>query len=494
MQYQEAIARLLSLVDHERSIPVLPRQKRIYDLRSVQRLLSRLGNPHRRPGIVHVAGTKGKGSTAAMIESILRASGRSTGFYSSPHLHSFCERIRRDGNPVSQSRFAALTSTIWPYHLGNSPDPDAGPSTLFEYLTAMAFQCFAEDQVDFSVIEVGLGGRLDATNVVTPDVSVITPVSLDHTAILGDTISQIAAEKAGIIKPGVPVVVAPQSPDALAAIQSAAVSQSAPLITVPGPESSSRPSAHPTLHPTARTEPPGLLTRHSGVSRNPPTWRINALSPAGQELTIQTGHDTYHLRLPLLGDFQCANAAVAVTAAETLDTVGHSIPHDAIVAGLSTVRWPARLEVLSHSPLIVADGAHNDHSVATVLATLQDSLPHRRLIVVAGFSRDKRVSAMVRLLSPRIHRIIATRSRHPRSMPPSEIADEFRAHHCNPNRLATVNTVTAAIDSATANADANDLILVTGSLFIAAEAREALLGIPPETYPDLLPPDLRPPA
>ena len=460
MDYQDAIARLLSLVDHERSLPALPRQRRIYDLRNIASLLARLGQPHRRPGIVHVAGTKGKGSTAAMIESILRAAGHSTGFYSSPHLHSFCERIRLDGNPVSLSRFAALTSAIWPCHLANAADPDAGPATLFEYLTAMAFQCFAEDQTDFSVIEVGLGGRLDATNVVTPAVSVITPVSLDHTAILGDTIGEIAADKAGIIKPGVPVVVSPQFPDAMAAIQSAATAQSAPLIPVADAAS----------------------------------WRINAVSPAGQDLTIQTPGDTYRLRLPLLGDFQCANAAVAVTAAETLAAAGHSIPHDAVVAGLSTVQWPARLEVLSQAPIIVADGAHNDHSVATVLATLQDSLPHRQLTVVAGFSRDKRVAAMVELLAQRAHRVIATRSRHPRSMRPQEIADEFLAHGFDPNRLTAVNTVSDAIDAAIANADPKDLTLVTGSLFVAAEAREAVLGIPPETYPDLLPPDLRPPA
>ena len=220
MTYAAAIARLLSLVDHERTMPAVPRQKRIYDLAGIARLLARMGDPHRRQGrIIHIAGTKGKGSVAAMVEAILRAAGAATGFYSSPHLHSFCERIRRDGAPVSPERFAGLVDAVWPHHLANAADPDAGPATLFEYLTAMAFQCFAADEVDASVIEVGLGGRLDATNVVTPAVSVITPVSLDHTAILGDTIGEIAADKAGIIKPGVPVVTAPQFPEALDAIR-----------------------------------------------------------------------------------------------------------------------------------------------------------------------------------------------------------------------------------------------------------------------------------
>ena len=457
MNYQDAIARLLSLVDHERSAPALPRQKRIYDLRNVSSLLDRMGNPHCRSGIVHVAGTKGKGSTAAMIESMLRAAGYFTGFYSSPHLHSFCERIRLDGEPVSPATFAELTATVWPHHLANAADPEAGPATLFEFLTAMAFQCFADCRADFSVIEVGLGGRLDATNVVTPAVSVITPVSLDHTAILGDTIGEIAADKAGIIKPGVPVVVAPQFPEAMAAIETAAAAQSAPLVDV------------------AKSA----------------AWRIDATSLDGQELTVQTPRETYQLRLPLLGDFQGANAAVAVTAVDTLIDLGHEISRDAVITGLSSVQWPARLEVLSRDPVVVADGAHNDHSVATVLATLKDSIPHQRLTVVAGFSRDKRVSAMVEFLAERAHRVIATRSRHPRSMRPSEISDVFRAAGFCLGRLDTVTAVRDAINAAVVGATDDELILVTGSLFVAAEAREVVLGIPPETYPDLLPPDLR---
>ena len=457
MNYQDSIARLLSLVDHERSAPALPRQKRIYDLRNVSRLLERMDNPHRRPGIVHVAGTKGKGSTAAMIEAILRAAGHTTGFYSSPHLHSFCERIRLDGEPVSPSTFAELTTSVWPHHLANAADPEAGPATLFEFLTTMAFRCFADNDADFSVIEVGLGGRLDATNVVTPAVSVITPVSLDHTAILGDTIAEIAADKAGIIKPGVPVVVAPQFPDAMAAIKDAATAQSAPLIPIADAAS----------------------------------WKVGSVSAAGQDITIRTDRDTYRLLLPLLGDFQSSNAAVAVAAVETLADAGYEIQRDDIVSGLSSVQWPARLEVLRRNPLIVADGAHNDHSVDTVLATLKSSIPHQELTIVAGFSRDKRVSAMVDLLARRADRVIATRSRHPRSMRPAEIVDEFAAHDYPAKRITQVASVDAAIEYAISDAGENDLVLFTGSLFVAAEAREAVLGIEPETYPDLLPPDLR---
>ena len=455
--YQDAVARLLSLVDHERATPALPRQKRIYDLQNVERLLQRMGAPHRLPGIVNIAGTKGKGSTAAMVESMLRAAGYSTGFYSSPHLHSFCERIRRDGQPVSPQRFVELTDSVWPYHLANAADPEAGPTTLFEYLTAMAFQCFAEDGVDASVIEVGLGGRLDATNVVTPAVGVITPVSLDHTAILGDTIGEIAADKSGIIKPGIPVVVAPQFAEADSAIMTAAGEQSAPVIRI----------------------------------GDAVTWRVNAVSIDGQELTIYGQSSTYQVRLPLLGDFQSVNAAAAVAAVETLAKTGFQVDSHAVVKGLASVEWPGRLEVLRRRPTVIADGAHNDHSVSTLLNTLPAYAPDCRLTVVAGFSRDKRVDAMVELLAERCDRVIATRSRHPRSMRPSEIAEVFLANGVPADCVATVSNVADALNLALEGAGPDDLALVTGSLFVVAEAREAMLGIDPEIYPDLLPPDLR---
>lgn len=455
--YEDSVARLLGLVDHERSAPAQPRQKRIYDLRNVERLLARMGDPHRRRGVAHVAGTKGKGSTAAMVESIARAAGYSTGFYSSPHLHSFCERIRRDGQPVSRDRFAELTDAVWPHHIANAADPDAGPATLFEYLTAMGFQCFAQDRVDVSVIEVGLGGRLDATNVVTPEVSVITPVSLDHMAILGDTIGEIAADKAGIIKPGAPVVVGPQFPDAMEAISRAATEQSAPVVCV----------------------------------GDAITWEVEAASAEGQRLEIRGRRDTYRLRLPLLGDFQGANAATAVGAVETLADAGYSIDRHAVIDGLESVEWPGRMEVLGREPTLVVDGAHNDHSVATLLATLRTYVPHRNLVLVAGFSRDKRVDAMVELLAERADRVIATRSRHPRSMRPAEIAEQFLAQRVPADRVGITAHTDDAIAEAVATADADDLVLVTGSLFVVAEAREAVLGIEPETYPDLLPPDLR---
>lgn len=456
MNYPQAIDYLLALVDHERqSPPAGPRQKRIYDLGRMKALLERLGNPHWAVPTIHIAGTKGKGSTAAMVDSALCAAGYHTGFYSSPHLHTFRERIRRDTQPVSAARFADLVCQLQPAARQVAADTALGPVSLFEFMTAMALQGFAQEGVDFQTIEVGLGGRLDATNVVAPAVCAITSISLDHMAILGDTLGQIAADKAGIIKPGVPVIIAPQYPAALAPILEACRKQGAQPILV-GAEV---------------------------------TWQGGAADLEGQELTVQGRHGTYQLRIPLLGQHQQENAAVAVALLETLREQGYAIPNSAIVAGMAAVHWPGRLEVLSRQPTIVADGAHNVYSMAALLTALPQGFDYRRLVLIAGFSRDKSVAGMVELLAAAQPAVIAARSRHPRSLPPGEIAALFRSNGIR--ETAERATVAAALALARDWAGPADLILATGSLFVAAELREAVLGLAPELYPDLLPPDLR---
>lgn len=456
MDYPQAIDYLLALVDHERqSPPAGPRQKRIYDLGRMQALLERRGNPHLAVPAIHIAGTKGKGSTAAMVDSALYAAGYRTGFYSSPHLHTFRERIRRDTRPVSATRFADLVGQLQPAARQIAADTAWGPVSLFEFMTAMAFQGFAQDGVDFQTIEVGLGGRLDATNVVTPAVCAITSISLDHMAILGDTVGQIAADKAGIIKPGVPVIIAPQSPAALAPLLAACREQGAP----------------PTLVGTEVT------------------WQGGAADLDGQDLTVQGRQGTYQLRIPLLGQHQQENAAVAVAILETLREQGYILPDKAIAAGMAAVHWPGRLEVLARQPTIVADGAHNVYSIAALLTALRQGFDYRRLVLIAGFSRDKSAAGMVELLAAAQPAVITTRSRHPRSLPPGAIADLFRNNGIM--ETAERDTVAAALDLAREWAGPGDLILATGSLFVAAELREAVLGIAPELYPDLLPPDLR---
>ena len=488
-EYRQAIGRLLSLVDAERNRITGPRQKAIYNLERMERFAERLGSPHRRVPALHIAGTKGKGSTAAMGEAALRAAGYSTGFYSSPHLHTFRERLRRNGQPVSESVFARLVAELWPLRQPGPPGapatPDGQPAaanpvdparlstpggpvdpegpaeatTLFEFLTGMAFCCFADDAVDLQVIEVGLGGRLDATNVLDAAVAVITSVSLDHTQVLGDTVGEIAADKAGIIKPGAVAVIAPQSPEALAPLLAACERVDARPILV------GRDVIWEPQPPAGNPPSPGNLRR--------------------QGLRVYGLRHTYELELPLLGEYQQENAATAVAALEAVaEAQGFEVPPEAVAAGLAAVSWPCRMEVLAERPLVVADGAHNPYSVDSLLRSLPDSLPHRRLLVVAGFSRDKNVAEMAGSLAAAASGpVFAAASRHPRSLPPDELAQLFRQYGAEAIPAATP---AQALAMARSQATEDDLILATGSLFLAAEVREAALGLEPEVYPELL--------
>ena len=454
MEYRNAIDRLLSLVDHERTGIPNPRQKRIFDLGRMEAFLDRLGNPQKASKTIHVAGTKGKGSTAALCDAALRAAGYRTGFYSSPHLHSFRERIRRNSQPVSEAEFGNLVEQLWPAQEWIGRNTELGNVTLFEFMTGMAFQCFADHQSDFQVIEVGLGGRLDATNVVDPDVCVITPVSRDHTAILGDSIAEIASEKAGIIKPGRPVVVAPQVPEARRVILETCRERSATPIQV----------------------------------GKDVTWKAGSSSVEGQHLTVKGQSGKYQLRMPLLGRHQLDNATSAVAALESLMAQGHSIPREAIRRGFESVVWPCRMEVLGRGPLVIADGAHNDDSVNVLLDAVTSCFDYKRLLLVVGFSRDKNISDMVGRLAEAGPVVFACRSRHPRSTPPEQIVDLFQG---NDIEAVEAGATADALAQAKRVAHEDDLVLITGSLFVAAEARECMLGIEPEVYPDLLPPDLR---
>ena len=448
MDYHQSISRLLTLVDHERNKVTGPRQKFIYDLSRMEILLERLGNPQCEVPAVHIAGTKGKGSTAALCNSALHAAGLKTGFYSSPHLHTFRERIRRDSEPVSQEQFRSLIETLWPLHEEFKADSNVGPLTLFEFLTGMAFQCFAEDNADVQVVEVGLGGRLDATNVLDAGVCVVTSISLDHTAILGDTIEEIAADKAGIIKPGSTVIVAPQRPEALSQILSACEEKEAA---------------------------PVLVGRDI-------LWEKTSSDGDGQRFTVKGLSGEYDLRIPLLGSYQLENAASAVAALEALSSQGIEVPESAMEIGFERVSWPCRMEILSRSPLLVVDGAHNVYSVESLLESLPEYLVFDRLILVVGFSRDKNVQGMARSLGEKADQIYATASRHPRSLSPAEVSGLFTD---TKGMVSEVPTPAEALKVACDSAEDGDLVLATGSLFLSAEVRESALGIEPEIYPEL---------
>ena len=292
--YKDALHRLLQLVDYER-MTSLSRERVRFDLSGMKTLLRSLGDPHLGTPTVHIAGTRGKGSTAALCASALSRQGYRTGLYTSPHLHSFRERIRLNGHPVSEEEFAGLVDTLWPHVESGSGTEGPGGVTMFEALTAMAF-CHFSQEADFQVLEVGLGGRLDTTNVADPDVCAITSLSLDHTSILGNTIESIAREKAGIIKPGVAVVTSPQVPEAMAVLESTCKERGAPLIKV----------------------------------REDITWQGGDRTPQGQSVEVTGRLGAHPLWIPLLGEHQLENAATAVGILEVLKEKASSYP---------TVRW-----------------------------------------------------------------------------------------------------------------------------------------------------------
>lgn len=430
----------------------------------MQKLLEGLGNPHIGVPTVHIAGTKGKGSTSAMCASILARSGHCVGLFTSPHMHSFRERIQIGGEPVSEGEFARLVDAIWPKvgQVGEE-DPDGGV-TMFEALTAMAFMEF-QSNATFQVLEVGLGGRLDTTNLASPNVCAITSLSLDHTSVLGNTIEAIAGEKAGIIKPGIPVVSAPQPTGAVEVIRTKCAEMGSPLTEVG-------------THITCR-----VLSR----------------DVQGQRFEVQTRANSHTLDMPMLGDYQVENAAIAVGIMEALRESGFSVPDLALQEGFAGVSWPCRMEVLSRDPMVVCDGAHNPYSVAQLMRTLPDCFDYDCLVLVVGMSEDKNLPDMAEELSkgtqtgessmqPRTTDVIVTRSRHPRSVHCDKLAALFGPLPCIVHDGGSVgDALSAAIDLANVQIQAGrmPLVLVTGSLFAAAEAREALLGIEPEPYPEL---------
>lgn len=411
--YTDALAYLNQFINYERTQPQRYAPETL-SLDRVLRLLDRLGRPDRAYRSIHIAGTKGKGSTAAMIESCLRAAGYRTGFYTSPHLHTFRERMRVNNEYISREMFAQLVDELEP-HL----DAVEGV-TWFEIVTALAFMFFARSQIDVAVLEVGLGGRFDATNVVTPLVSVITSLSMDHMNLLGDSIEQIAFEKAGIIKRHVPVVSAPQMLEAMNVIRRVARMRGARLIVA---------------------EPPF------------PPLRIGGGSGWGP--------------LPLLGAHQITNASVAMTALQVANERGLTISAEAIHHGLETVKWPGRLEVLSRDPLLVVDGAHNGDSAQKLAAALREVFHVDRWTLILGISADKDITAILDGLLPIAERVIVTRASNSRAANVETLGAQItdRGVESTPT-----DSVAEAMEIAQRD---RSPIIITGSLFTVADAREA---------------------
>ncbi len=415
-----------------------------YNLDRMRELVRRMGDPQDAFPIMHIAGSKGKGSTSAMATAIMQAAGYRTGLYTSPHLHTFRERLRIDGELISRQRLTDLWRQA-------RPEVESLPgTTTFEIITLLAFLHFAAPPVDWAVLEVGLGGRLDATNVVTPSACAITALSLEHTDLLGDNIVDIAAEKAGIIKPGAPVVTGPQPPEAMTVIRQAAREAGAPLVRV------------------------GADWR----------WEIREQSPDGLQLDIYGPDSTItDVHIPLTGAHQAVNATIAVALVDALRTAGVHLSPEIIREGLSRTYWPGRLEVISRQPYILLDSAHNQDS-ATRLKNALATFPHQRLILLFGASADKDIAGMLEVLGQEADVIILTRSFHPRSADPAWLAQIAQPRFPG-KTIQTIEETTSALAQALTLTGPDDLILVTGSIFVVAAIREAWIAL----HPRALPPD-----
>lgn len=399
-----------------------------FNLDRMQALLEKLGNPHLAYPVIHVTGTKGKGSVCALCASALQAGGHKTGLYTSPHLLDYCERIQIDGKPISHDELSDLVDEIKPV-VASIPK-----LTTFEITTALGFLYFARQGCTAAVIEVGLGGRLDATNVVRPKVAVITSISYDHTAVLGDTLTLIAGEKAGIIKEGVPVVSAPQQREALTVLKKVAAQRLAPFTLV------------------GRDVTVAPLLRSLSVQ----TFQVKSKKIAALTLSM-----------PLLGAHQVDNAATAFAA---LEAAGLGLSYSNIQNGFYRVKWPARFEVARQEPPVIFDSAHNRDSFARLRQTLDEYFPARPVYLVFGVSEDKMLRDMLEEIRPRATRLIATRADHPRALEAEKIV-EMAAQAGVESEAAT--PVEAALARAVELAGSTGIVLSAGSLFVTAEVMRA---------------------
>lgn len=442
MTFKEALDYLYGFVDFEQRPGAAPERM---DLAGISALIKALDHPERHWKSVHVAGTKGKGSTAAMIAAIMRESGYRVGLYTSPHLVSLRERIQVDGEPISEPEFAELVKRARPTIEGiRLRKGDMG--SFFDILTALSFVYFKERRIDLAVIECGLGGRLDSTNVIHPLVCAITPIGLDHTDRLGETIAKIAREKAGIIKNGACTVTAAQTREASEVIREACRLRSSPLVEV------------------------GVDVRYARKEE----------VVGRQVIDIDTAAGRYEdITLSLSGAYQTGNAATAVGVAEALGERDMEITCRAVRRGLSSVRLPGRMQVLQDRPWVVLDGAHNVLAAENLVGSLRSVFPARRVIVVLSVHRDKAVGALCSVIAKYADEVLVPERRvlRNRQAAPREVAEAIGS--CG-TPVRTAPSVAAAIAESMRRAEPEDLVLVTGCFALVGEALEIMGELEPE--------------
>lgn len=434
--YQQTLNYLYSFVDYSltHNLQFSPEK---FNLERMHAFTHILGDPHQSYPSIHVAGTKGKGSVAALCASALQAGGYRVGLYTSPHLSDYAERIQVNGAPIPHADLVTLVDEIRPLI-----DQVAGLTT-FEITTALAMLYFARQGVTAAVFEVGLGGRLDATNIITPRLAIITSLSYDHMAVLGDTLAKIAAEKAGIIKPGTPVITSPQPDEARFVLEQVAQQRQAPLIQV-GRDYGYK------------------LHSHSLVDgQRLSIWPIQAGELVGEPVD---------LHIPLLGNHQLVNAATAFAALRCWRTTGLPLATTAIQAGFAAVNWPARFELLQHEPPVLVDSAHNRDSAARLRQAVDDYFGARPMVLIFGASEDKDIEGMLAELLPRTQLAIFTRSTHPRAADPAGLLELASQNHYPAIALPTIEE---ALQEALRRSGGEALVLAAGSLFIAAAVRDA---------------------
>jgi len=409
----------------------------IFGLERITSLMERLGNPQSELKVIHVAGTNGKGSVCKYVSSILQKAGYTVGVYLSPHVERFSERIVVNSQEISEGELAMLVAQVRP--LVEEMKQNDNTPTFFEIVTALAFLYFKNRTVDYAVVEVGLGGRFDATNMVTPLVSVITNISLEHTDILGKDIASIAFEKAGIIKDQVPVVTA-TTQNARETIEHVARERNAPIVCVD------------------RT-----------------MWKRMSFKGRYQEFVIQGSFKDYTVKTSLLGQHQGENIAVAIAAVERLQMGGVYIADGDILDGIAAATHPGRMEIISEKPLILLDGAHNPDGMSMLAKTLKEDFSYQRLILVLGVLKEKDIKTMVSAIVPLSDVIIVTKSANPRASDPLFLKETIERFDAN-KKIYIEASIPEAIDHAKRIVKQKDMICVSGSLFTVGEARSYLLS------------------
>jgi dihydrofolate synthase/folylpolyglutamate synthase len=436
--YQQALQYLFDKTDYERQ-QKLRYNVTTFDLDRMHGLLKALGNPHKKTRAVHIAGTKGKGSTATMLAKMIEANGYTVGLYTSPHVITLHERIAINSDMITKKAMTDIMNRIHPVIEKFITKNDA--PTFFEIMTAMAFLHFADSEVDLAIIETGLGGRLDSTNVVTPELVGITSISLDHQNLLGATIDSITTEKAGVIKKGVPVVTVTQDPSAMRILKKLATAQKAPLaVTGKDIDFSYR-------FESSRTHGP-----HTRICLTTPSSRFE------------------HLRVPLPGEHQAINCGLALAMLDKLKHQGYTIDDEKAILGLSQVKLPGRMEIVCEDPRIIIDAAHNAASIRALIQAIGQHVPYDSMIIIFGCNGDKDVHGMLSELQYGADKVIFTRSNSPKAVFPSDLAEMY-TELCG-KMCQTTFSLKEAIRIAGNAVSKEDLICVTGSFYLVGQSKQ----------------------